>query len=167
MKKSFIKETLKLIVESALIVVILINFVLIPCVVDGSSMVPNLREGQFGYSFIITKHLGISRFDIVVIKPDANSNKLIVKRVIGLPGEKISYCDNKLYINGEYVEENFLGDVTTDSFEETLSDNEYFCLGDNRNVSRDSRYYGPFTKNEIVSSHLLVIYPFDAIGFRK
>ena len=167
-KKSLISELFWFLVEALIIVLILINFVFMPCVVNGSSMYPTYTEGDYGYSFIITKKLGIHRFDTAVIKTDSTvKEKLLVKRVIGLPGETVEYKDNQLYINGTYVEEPFLKDVTTQDLKITLSDNEYYCLGDNRNVSRDSRFYGPFDGGQIVSTHLLVIYPFTSFGFNK
>ena len=169
MKKvgNFLFELMKMLLTSAVIVFLLINFVLIPCMVEGSSMYPYLTQGDFGYSFIITKTLGIKRFDVAVIKTaDEPSSKLIVKRVIGLPGETIEFKDNKLYVNGEYVEEPFLEDVHTTDFKEKLGNDEYFCMGDNREVSRDSRFYGPFEKDRIRSTHLFVIYPFDRIGLK-
>ena len=168
MKKGFIKELLWFAIKVLILVAVLINFVFIPCVVNGSSMNPTYTEGNYGYSFIITEMLGISRFDTVVIKEESSSDeKLLVKRVIGLPGETIEYKDNKLYVDGVYVAEDFLGNVTTQDLKIELANDEYYCLGDNRNVSRDSRYYGPFTKDKLVSTHLLVIYPFASFGFHK
>ena len=65
------------------------------------------------------------------------------------------------------VEEPFLEDnVNTTDLEIKLSENEYYCLGDNRNISRDSRYYGPFSSDIILSTHLFVLYPFKDIGFK-
>ena len=133
-------------------------------------MEPVLKNDDFGYSFIITKAISINRFDIVVINVSDNSNneKLLVKRVVGLPGETISYVDNKLYVNGEYVAEDFLiNNPKTSDFTMELDDDEYCCLGDNRSVSRDSRFYGAFKKDKIVSSHLFILYPFNKFGFKK
>ena len=111
--------------------------------------------------------IGIKRFDVAVIKTgDDSSSKLIVKRVIGLPNETLEFKDNKLYINGEYVEEPFLNNTNTADFKEVLGSNEYFCMGDNREVSRDSRFYGPFSSKQIRSTHLMIFYPFARFGMR-
>lgn len=166
-RRSFLIDLLKQILVAVVLFVILINYVMIPCLVDGSSMNPTLKEGDFGYSFIITRTIKIRRFDIAVIQPENYDNRLLVKRVIGLPNETISYIDNRLYVNGEYVEEKFLGqDVYTYDFEITLSDDEYFLMGDNRTVSRDSRYFGPFSKKDILSTHLFVIKPLNDFGIK-
>ena len=168
--KKLLKELFESLLLSLVIVFILLKFIFIPCVVEGSSMEPVLKNDDFGYSFIISKNISINRFDIVVINVSDNSNneKLLVKRVVGLPGETISYVDNKLYVNGEYVAEDFLiNNPKTSDFTMELDDDEYCCLGDNRSVSRDSRFYGAFKKDKIVSSHLFILYPFDKFGFKK
>ena len=167
-KKSILIDIIQTLLTSLVLVFILLKFFIMPCVVDGTSMHPKLHSEDFGYSFIITRNLGINRFDIAVIKVTSNSEeKLLVKRVIGLPNEKVTYKNNKLYINDVLLEEDFLGsDVFTNDFEMILADNEYCCLGDNRSVSRDSRYYGAFNKDNIVSTHLLVIYPFSDFGLK-
>lgn len=166
--KNPVLDLLLFFLKALILVVFLINFVFIPCVVNGTSMVPTYREGEYGYSFILAKKLGISRFDTAVIRVDSNQeDKLIVKRVIGLPGETIEYRDSMLYVNGTFVEEPFLADVTTGDLKVTLKENEYYCLGDNRSVSRDSRFYGPFDSSQIVSTHLLILYPFKCFGFNK
>ena len=127
-------------------------------------MYPTLQNEQLGISFIISRTLGIERFDIVIIEPQNGTDRL-VKRVIGLPNDKITYRNNKLYVNDSYVEEPFLSEAYTEDLEIVLGDNEYFCLGDNRTRSRDSRYYGPFLQSELLATHALIYYPFTDIGF--
>ena len=111
--------------------------------VVGQSMEPTLHDGNIGFA-LRTDLINLSpkRFDIVTISVD---DRYLVKRIIGLPGEKIEYFDNRLYINGTYFPEKFLKESTmTENLEITLADDEYFCLGDNRHHSKDSRTYGPF-----------------------
>ena len=161
--KGLIKDIIQIIVSVVIITFILINFILMPVRVEGISMYPTLNNNDFGYSFILTKNLGINRFDIAIVDLE---DKLLVKRVIGLPGDKIEYKDNILYINDEIVEEEFLNDVFTEDFEAFVEEDEYFCLGDNRNNSRDSRYYGAFPKDKIKATHVFVLWPLSDIGFK-
>ncbi len=164
--KKFIKNFLQILITSLVIVFICFKFLFISTEVNGSSMYPTLQDGDRGFSFVITRNISINRFDICVVDSD-KAGKLIVKRIIGMPNEKVTYKDNKLYINDEYVEESFLNDdVYTEDFEVVLNEDEYFCLGDNRSVSRDSRYYGPFTKEEIKSTDFFAYFPFNRIGIK-
>lgn len=168
MKKvfGFIKDILSTLLIAFTLSFLIVKFILYPCIVDGRSMEPTLQDKDYGFSFIIKKNIDIKRFDICVLNVN-NDDKLIVKRVIGLPFDTIEYKDNKLYINGEYYEEKYLGEVTTDDFSYSLKENEYFCLGDNRDISKDSRYYGPFAKEDFRSTGMLVIYPFKDFGVKK
>lgn len=167
-KNSFIKDVLEVIVSSIVIIFILLNFVIFPCRVDGASMYPTLKTDQKGYSFVFTRLIGINRFDICVLNVDtSDSSKKIVKRVIGLPNETIEYKDNKLFIDGIYYEEPFLVDATTNDFKITLGGDEYCCLGDNRGISKDSRYYGAFKKKDFKATHVLVVSPISEFGLRK
>ena len=107
---------------------------------------------------------GIDRFDIVVVKTD---NNRIIKRVIGLPGESVMYEDGKLYINGKYVEDSYSLSETKDFDNIVLKEDEYFVLGDNREVSKDSRMIGPVKKEQILGKTRLVIFPFTKIRIEK
>ena len=114
--------------------------------VTGTSMNPTYVNGQI---LLADRNPDeIIRYDVVVIDTD---NKLLIKRVIGLPGEHVVYKNNTLYINDKpkYDVKGFVG-ITSD-FDVNLNDGEYYCLGDNREVSQDSRYYGAFTKKQLVA----------------
>lgn len=166
-RNSLLKDIIEVVIAVAIMSFVLLNFVLKPCQVQGTSMVNTLQDKDFGYSFIITKLIKTNRFDICVIKPKKSDEKLLVKRIIGMPNETVEYIDNKLYINGEYFEEPFLDETYTNDFKVTLGEDEYYCLGDNRIVSKDSRYYGAFSNDEILSTHMFVIYPFKNFGVKK
>ena len=138
-------------------VILIRTFIATPVKVDGSSMNPTLKENDI---LILKKYdKSIERFDIVVI--NYKKTKL-VKRVIGLPGEKIKIKTTKvgnnyfseIYINGEKLEENFGKEpIQSDGLahnEITLASDEYFVLGDNRNNSSDSRVIGPIKKKDIM-----------------
>ena len=107
----------------------------------------------------------IKRFEIIVIKYD---NELIIKRVIGLPGDVVEYTDNKLYVNEKEYEEKYLATGTdTSSFKVTVPDNSYFVLGDNRKVSKDSREIGFIARKDIEGKAIFTIFPFNRIGSKK
>lgn len=168
-RNRILSDILNVVIISLIISFVALYFIIMPCQVHGKSMETTLYDNDIGYSFKINKFFAIRRFDICVIKTktDEDDEKLLVKRIIGMPNEKVEYKDNKLYINGIYIEEEYLKDVYTEDFVVQLLSDEYFCLGDNRDVSRDSRYYGPFTKDEIVATGMIVIYPFKDFGVKK
>ena len=128
------KEILPYIV--VIIAVILIRqFVITPIQVVGTSMKPNLIDGELMLLNKITYNFNdIKRFDIVVVD---YKDEALVKRVIGLPGEKIKYQDGKLYINDELVKENFKTNGKTEDYNitqtgyTTIPKDMYFIVGDN------------------------------------
>ncbi len=158
----FLKELLPYIL--IIIVVILIRtFLFSPALVSGSSMENTLYDGELVIVNKIGLKSGIERFDIVIVKI---GNELLIKRVIGLPNEKIEYRDNILYINDEVMETPIEFEKTLD-FTHMIGDNEYFVMGDNRDVSQDSRVLGAFSIENIKGKVDLVLFPFNKIGFVK
>lgn len=165
-------------------VVIIRIFIATPIDVNGSSMNPTLKSNDIMILYKLTKRVrGIKRFDIVVI--DTDSGKLI-KRVIGLPGDKIKYETETnedgaeisyLVVNGEKVEEEFLpdtyknatcmGEWTICNEEITIPDNEYFVMGDNRGDSKDSRMIGTIEYDKILGTTELTIFPFNRFGIKE
>ena len=130
-------------------------------------MTPIIHDKDILLSSIISKK-ELNRFDICIVKVSEESKeKKLVKRLIGLPNEKIEYKNNKLYVNGEFIKEDFLIDTYTNDFSIKLSEDQYYFLGDNRVHSNDSRYYGPFNSESIIASKIFVFYPFDNFGVKK
>lgn len=135
-------EWFKTIVIS-LLLVLLCKFTFLIYIVDGESMYPTLEDRNLGIA-LRTTIKDIEREDIVVIKLD---NRYLIKRVVGLPGENIKYKDNKLYINNKEYNDKF--SYITDDYSIDVGKNEYFCLGDNRQYSADSRTFGCFNKKNV------------------
>ena len=114
------------------------------------------------------------RFDIIIFPgPEENGeHPYYIKRVIGLPGEEVQIIDGQVYINGEQLTEDVYGitdyidDPGIAADEITLADDEYFCLGDNRPVSYDSRWeaVGPVTREEIIGKVWIRIWPLNQFG---
>lgn len=132
--------------------------------VDGASMDYTLADGQ---RVIGTKFSEIDHFDIVIVDVPERE-KFYVKRVIGLPGDKVEYRDDQLYINDEFVPESFLDEkkaewqlFTKDFLVEEVPAGEYFVLGDNRRNSTDSRTMGTIKEADILSEVLAVYWPLN------
>ena len=150
-----------------IVVVLLIKeFIITPIRVNGDSMNSTLKDKDIMLLDKISYRFSdIKRFQIVVIK---YQDEFIIKRVIGLPGETVEFKNNKLYINGEYVKEDFKHGKTSDfKLEEVIPDDYYFVVGDNREVSYDSRIIGPVKKKDILGKASLVIFPLNRIGNKK
>lgn len=160
----------------ALCVFLVVRYLYRPIEVIGNSMYPTLTDKSLGFSNLIGRNTqDIERFDIVIINiPE--KNEYIVKRVIGMPGETVSYVSGQLYINGEAMAEDFFDEDYVSSYGQgafmsnvdpiTLGQDEYYCLGDNRPHSSDSRYYGPFKESQIISKGILILFPFSEFGVK-
>ncbi len=166
---NFIKELIPYIII-VVVVIFVKNYIIAPVEVTGDSMYSTLHDGDIMLlNRLDYKRNGVERFDIVVIK---NNNTHIIKRIIGLPGDKIEVKDNELYINDELVKEPYIDKNTiTNDFTlkdlfnaETVPDNYYFVLGDNREVSMDSRMIGFVSKDKIEGIATFTIFPINRFG---
>lgn len=157
MKK--IKELIPYIVI-AIVVILVRTFFVTPGLVNGASMEPTLYNNELVLVNKIGLNKGINRYDIVVVKYE---NSTIIKRVIGLPYETVEYIDNTLYIDGEKVSTKVDFEYTKD-FKLTAGNKEYIVLGDNRNISKDSRIIGPVKESDIIGKVDLVLFPFSKFG---
>ena len=142
------------------------TFIFTPVKVDGASMYPTLEDGEI---LILKKYdKSYERFEIAVIRHDGD---MLVKRIIGLPGENIKYKKNKLYVDGKVVEEPLY--LETEDFSlmdlgyTKIPDDYYLVLGDNRYNSSDSRIFGLIKKEDILGTTSLRIWPFKKEGIIK
>lgn len=143
------------------VVVLLVrSFIVTPGLVNGSSMEPTLHNNELVLINKIGLNKGIERYDIVVVKYE---NSTIIKRVIGLPYETVEYINDTLYIDGKIVGTKVDFEYTKD-FKLTAGKNEYIVLGDNRNISKDSRIIGPVKERDIIGKVDLVLFPFSKFG---
>lgn len=139
--------------------------------VHGRSMEPTFVEGQRLIISRINYMLGDpQRGDIVVFNsPQArDDDPSLIKRVIGLPGELVEIRDREVYINGERLDEPYIKEPCTRQCRDRqwqLANDEYFVMGDNRNVSNDSRAFGPIKHSAIIGEALFRYWPLNAIGF--
>lgn len=143
--------------------------------VIGSSMEPTLSGGD---NLIVDKityrFREPERFDIIVFPYQYTKNTYYIKRIIGLPGEKVRIDDEgRIYINGEVLKESYGKETIVDAGlaaeEITLGNDEYFVMGDNRNDSADSRFVsvGNIKRQNIMGRAWLRIYPFKKFGILK
>ncbi|WP_336885154.1 signal peptidase I [Caldalkalibacillus salinus] len=144
-------------------------FLFAPIVVDGTSMLPTLEDGEKILVNKVMYHLDEpQRGDILVFH--AEHGKDWIKRVIGEPGDTVEVRDDQLYINGEPIEERYLEDkllqtsgILTHDFQTTVPEGHIFVMGDNRQNSRDSRSIGAIPIDDVVGRADVVFWPFDAI----
>lgn len=154
-----IKEVIPYVVI-VVVVVLIRTFIITPVKVDGDSMKNTLKNGDI---LLLYKLSSINRFDIIVLDEEKDNEK-IIKRVIGMPGETVAIKKGKIYINDKVIDDEYAYGETSDYNKVTLRDNEYFILGDNRLISKDSRYFGPIKENEIKGKIVFRLFPFTKIG---
>ncbi len=147
-----------------IVVVLIRTFIVTPVRVNGSSMMPTLYDKEI---LLLTKsNKNIKRFDIIVLKYD---DERLVKRVIGLPGEHVKYVSNKLFVNNNLVDESFYTppmpnfDIKSLGYN-VIPPNHYLVLGDNRGASKDSRFFGPISIDDIIGKTPVRLYPFNKVG---
>lgn len=154
-----IKEIIPYIVI-VVVVVLIRTFIITPVRVDGDSMKNTLKNGDI---LLLYKLGSINRLDIIVLDEEKDNEK-IIKRVIGLPGETVAIKKGKIYVNDKVIDDEYAYGETSDYDKVTLEDDEYFILGDNRLISKDSRYFGPIKKSEIKGKIVFRLFPFTKIG---
>ena len=162
--KEFLKDALKYIIAIAVILIVAIYVVSFQEVI-GPSMNNTLKSGDITVvNKLVFRLRNIKRNEIVSLKKD---DKIMVKRIIGLPGEHIEYKDNILYVDGKKIGDSRSSSTKDFKLEsigyDTIPKDMYLVLGDNRTNSSDSRTFGLVKKSDIIGKVNIRIYPFNKI----
>lgn len=178
--ESFGKWILQVIVMAAVLLgvyYVVFTFVLSNDTVSGPSMQPTFENGD---RIIALRHTSLKRNDIVILNAPDQPGALYIKRIIGLPGDTVQSKNDTLYINGKKVSQPYLkqyesklakGQLYTNNF--TLKQlfgvskvpaNSYFVMGDHRNVSKDSRYFGFVKRKAIVGRVIFRYWPITKVS---
>ena len=164
---SEILDYVKVIVFAVVFVLIVNNFILINALVPSESMEKTIMTGDRIFGFRLAYEFKEpERFDIVIFKypDDPEQKELYIKRVIGLPGETVNIVNGKVYIDGEktLLDDSFCPETPIGDFGPyTVPEGCYFMLGDNRNCSKDSRFWENtyVREDQIVGKAVLRYYP--------
>lgn len=163
-------ELVRFVLIAIIIVLPIRTLVAQPFIVSGSSMFPTFQNNQYlivdqiSYRFEDPK-----RGDVVIFRYPLDTSKFFIKRIIGLPNEKVIIEDGVVSIetaNGkkETLDEPYLQNISKDSMSIELKDGEYFVMGDNRTASSDSRIWGTLPRKNIVGRALVRLLPVDSMG---
>ncbi len=175
---AFILEFVQSIVLALSVFVLIYLFVAQPNQVNGSSMLPNFTDGEYLLTDKLTYMFSDpQRGDVVVFRAPASEacseNECeYIKRIIGVPGDKVMVKDQQVYLNGQLLNQNFLpadfvtdpGEYAQEGVEVTVPEGQYLVFGDNRSHSRDGREFGPIEKSLIVGKAFFKYWPVSSLG---
>ncbi len=186
----FLWEVIKVFLWAIVIIVPIRMFLFQPFFVQGASMEPNFKDGdyliinEFGYKqtdiniagkhfFSFNSFKDLQRLDTIVFRYPKNPKQFFIKRIVGLPGEKVKIENGKVKIYNEQNPDGLVLDeseylaknvITSGSLDINLGENQYFVLGDNRSASYDSRGWGVLPQEDIIGKVFVRAWPFSAAG---
>ncbi len=155
----------------ALVIVLVLTSVIKPTIVKESSMEPTLYENHYLIVNKLAYKTGeAERGDIIVFESELENEdggkKLLIKRIVGLPGETVTITGEEVYIDGQLLEETYLKDGITpgEIVNCEIPEGQLFVMGDNRVVSIDSRELGCIDEDTVMGKAVFRLYPFNQIG---
>ncbi len=171
----FLRDLVIFIIIALAIVIPIRIYVAQPFVVSGSSMYPTFKNGQYLIVNELSYHFtNPHRGDVIIFRYPLDPSQYFIKRVIGLPGEKLTLvgtnvnvcknppsCTTNFTLNEPYV---LPADQNQNMMTVTLGSDQYFVMGDNRKASSDSRSWGPVARHFIVGTPMLRLYPLNTIS---
>lgn len=173
--RRLVGELLEVVVLAA-VLFLLIHFAIQPVVVSGPSMYPTVTNNEYLVALKYPYYFhNPQRGDIVIMRSPYDPNTDFIKRVIAVPGETVLIQNGTVYVDGKVLCEPYLrpgadGDWTVNASWPAsgrayhLNSTQYFVMGDNRNVSEDSRTFGPVSRNSILAEGWLRVYPLGSFG---
>ncbi|WP_408954572.1 signal peptidase I [Natroniella sp. ANB-PHB2] len=164
--KDKVKEYLEAVIVAVVIAFFIINFVAQAFYIPSGSMRPELQPGDriFANKFIY-RFREPRRQEVVVFKYPVEPELNFIKRIIGMPGDRVEIVDGQVYINDQILKEGYILEESYSDFSEVqIPEDNYFVLGDNRNNSEDSRYWGFVPRENIVGQGSFIFWPLTRIG---
>lgn len=171
--KGRIIELIEFVAIVGAILVVLRFFIAEPHKVSGGSMIPNFHDGDY----IITNKLALrftqpQRGEVVILQNPRNPEQVFIKRVIGLPNDRIRISSGRVMVNNQPIDENYLpknlktpaGTFLEEEEEGVVPDGQYFVMGDNRGGSSDSREWGPISLRLIIGQAWFRYWPLPKFG---
>ena len=156
------------IVISAAVSILIITFLYQPVRVEGTSMLPRLEDhDRLFINKFVYRISAIHRDDVVVFHYPRDPEKSYIKRVIGLPGDRIYIDRGRLYLNGKLLREPYVPEEYRDTrsmAETVVPEDAYFMMGDHRSISSDSREFGPVDRELIYGKAVFVYWPTKDAG---
>lgn len=168
-KSSSIVNTIKeyvLIIGGAIIITVLLQrFVVFKAKIPSGSMIPTLEVNDQVFVSRLVKKDKLKRGDLVVFD-SKEKDKILVKRLIGLPGETVELKGTEVFIDGKKLEEDYVKHPSEDNYTFNVPEGKYLFLGDNRESSEDARYWKDsyIAQDDVMGEVVLRIWPFDRIG---
>ena len=164
--KAMLRDVMGTIVPAIIIALLIHVFLAQATRVYGQSMEPNLHTNE---RLVIEKlsyrFHGPRRGDVVVLHDPGGSPELLIKRVVGLPGERVTVADGRVFIDGVPLDEPYLAQGTQGGGRSwVVPPLTVFVMGDNRSASRDSRTFGPVSLDQIIGRALVRYWPLDEVG---
>lgn len=160
-----IREVAESVIVAVVLAFVIRFFLFQPFFIPSGSMEPTLKKGdRIVVNKITYRFSEPKRGDIIVFKYPVNPKRDFIKRLIGLPGETLEVKNNQVYIDGKVLEQSFLPKNLTyrSNFGPVkIPEKQYFMMGDNRNNSEDSRFWGNLPEKNIVGKAMFIYWPFD------
>jgi signal peptidase I len=168
---NFLSVWLRDLVISLAIAAFIVIFLYQPVKVEGTSMMPSLddQERIFVNKFVYRIE-AIQRGDIIVFRYPGDPSKSFIKRVIGVGGDRVRIYKGLTYVNGKPIREDYVPSSFMDEqsyLEITVPQNSYFVMGDHRNVSKDSRVFGPVKSSLIYGKAVFGYWPMEKMGMLR
>lgn len=168
------QENLILIAISLCLAVIIRIFIAEPRYIPSDSMVPTLHTGdRLVVEKVSYRFHPPSQGDIIVFQPPAElqrrgypQDQAFIKRIIGIPGKILKVSNGQVYLDGQPLKEDYIAEPANQPFPPVqIPEDQYFVMGDNRNDSNDSRYWGFLPRQNIIGRAAFRFWPVDRIGF--